>query len=206
MVKAYARRRIGTVNGIEVHQDLTAQELGWPRDWPFSYIKPGEFNTRGPGVSRYLQDFPPGAGDRFEFLSRTSDGRLGGALIAEVLHEDPTTLRIVWLESVEESAGHGSRLVRALEEWAEGDIDAILLNSRHSAYGFWEKMGYRLHEESVAVILENRDVMATGTPLHDAALDEWLAQVAGEKTIPDELFERHPGALPDTILMEKDLI
>lgn len=202
-VTRHARRRIGTVNGVEVHQDLTAEELGWPGDWPFSFIKPGEFETRGLGVSRYLTNLSTAKGRRFEFVVRTKDGRIAGALIADVQPEDPTTVRIVWAEAAIPEQGYGTRLVRAFEEWARANgYELVLADSRTAAYQFWVKMGYYLAPETIENIVENRDVY---TAFDEASLDLLLEEVEEEGMIPDALFEEHPGALPDPILLEKDL-
>ena len=189
-VGRYTRRRIDIVDGVEVHKGTKAAELGpypdyYPAYWPFTFIGVSEFEGYGT-----------------QFMLRADDGRVEAALLAGPLLDDRTTLFITWAETVVRERGYGRRLVKAVEQWARGKHDRILLGSRHVSYGFWVKMGYRLDKEAIDVILDNADLY---TAFDDEERDAILAEVVESRTIPDILFEKHPGALPAVIMMEKRL-
>src|SRR2546428_2605240 len=115
-VRAY--RRIGTVNGVEVHKDTTAYEIGFIGG---SYMHKSDFE-----ISNGTQ-----------FVVRNPQGELAGVLVGYPEPEDPKSFTIWWMEALEPDVGYGRKLVRAMEHWARiNGFDSITLSSRSAAYGF----------------------------------------------------------------------
>src|SRR2546428_3672914 len=94
-VRAY--RRIGTVNGVEVHKDTTAYEIGFEG-----------------GDYMHKRDFEVSNG--VQFVARNPKGELAGVLVGypqpkDIMDEHPTIFTIWWMEALEPDVGYGRKLV-----------------------------------------------------------------------------------------------
>ena len=150
MVRRYIRRRVGAVDGVEIHRGTTIDELGL---WKGTYVSEAdlrELEQDPHTVTLVIRELEPG-GDirisgvtghpeltRMERIAGEPSYRVDALLIATMEAEQA---QIVLAESLQ--SGKGTEIVRAFEKYAKSHgIKTVYLVSDRHAKGFWEKMGY----------------------------------------------------------------
>ena len=145
MVRRYMRRRIGTVDGVEIHRGTTIDELGL---WKGTYISDADlYELEEPDTVIFvIRELEPG---RKEIVAWDSSGRphrttvepsyrVDALLIATIEGEQAQLMLVESLQS-----GKGTKIVRAFEKYAKSHgVKTVYLVSDSHAKVFWEKMGY----------------------------------------------------------------
>lgn len=149
MVQRYMRRRIGTVDGVEIHRGTSLDKLGV---WKGTYISEHDrvmLEEEPNTLTFVIRELEPGGDIRvsgvvgrseikMERIAGEPSYRVDALLIATVEGEQA---QLVLAESVQ--SGKGTEIVRAFEKYAESHgIKTVYLVSDRNAKGFWEKMGY----------------------------------------------------------------